>query len=108
MPTVKALIVNAPPVAVMVLKLPVVAKTLPPDIVPTSAGDVSVGVLRAREFLSCPVPVCDTDITASSVEKLLAMCEVTLTVSEVVARIRLKFGDVVLIISLPKKMNVVS
>ena len=86
-----------PPVAVMVLNLPVVAIMVPPVHVPEMTGLTKVGVVNDRLTLNSPVPVWHIPISASTVEKLLARCEVTLTVSDVVAIIRPKLGDVVLI-----------
>ena len=89
------LTVKAPPVAVIVLKRPVVEIMVPPVIVPTIVGAVIDGEDRVRFGLNCPVPVKLCDIKVSIALKLVAMWETTLTVSAVVARIKLKLGDVV-------------
>lgn len=88
-----------PPVAVIVLKWPVDPTKTPTETVPVKVGVFKTGVFKVGLFmtkppLSSPEPVCDTPTIASSEEKLLATCAVTSTMSDAVARTRLKLGDV--------------
>jgi len=95
----RVLKVTVPPVAKSVLNDPVEATTTPPVIVPESVGLVNVGVTSVRLLLSCPVPVCATARIESIVDNGPEMCATTFTLSVFVARMRLKLGDVLDIIS---------
>jgi len=98
-PIARALSVAVPPAANNTLKFPVEAVTTPPDIVPDSVGVCSIGFCIDRLALSCPVPVCATARIESIVDNGPETCAATSTLTVPVARMRLKLGDVLGIIS---------